>query len=181
MAINWKAYRYDGLLYFNNYIVAIFPSARLRLLFYKWVMKIDTGKSVYILSGTWMDCRGNLKIGNNTVINQRCRLDNRGGIVIGSNVSISPEVHIITADHDVQDSMCVARTGKVIIEELVFIGSRATILPGVTIGKGAVVAACACVTKDVAPYTMVGGVPAKFIKERNKNLKYTTEYGRHFF
>ena len=179
--MNLKAYRFDALLYICNYIVAVFPSSRIRHLFYKRLMKIDMANSVHILSGTWLDTRGNLTIGENTVINQRCRLDNRGGIEIGANVSISPEVHIITADHDVQHPKCIGRVAKVVIEDYVFIGTRATILPGITIGKGAVVAACACVTKDVPPYTVVGGVPAKVFKVRNPNLDYKTSYGRHFF
>jgi maltose O-acetyltransferase len=143
-------------------------------------MKIDIAKSVHILSGTWLDTRGNLTIGENSVINQRCRLDNRGGIEIGANVSISAEVHIITADHDVQHPACIGRVAKVVIEDYVFIGSRATILPGITVGKGAVVAACACVTKDVPPFSVVGGVPAKVFKARNQNLDYKTRYDRHF-
>jgi maltose O-acetyltransferase len=176
-----KAYRFDALLYFCNIIVAVIPSARVRHVFYKRAMKINIAKSARILSGTWLDTRGNLIIGENTIINQRCRLDNRGGIEIGANVSISAEVHIITADHDIQHPMFIGRTAKVVIEDYVFIGSRATILPGITIGKGAVVAVGACVTKDVPPYTVVGGVPAKIFKTRNPNLDYQTYYGRHFF
>jgi acetyltransferase-like isoleucine patch superfamily enzyme len=179
--MNLKAYRFDALVYFCNYIVAAFPSARVRHLFYKSVMNIDMANSAHIFSGAWLDTRGNLTIGENTVINQRCHLDNRGGIEIGANVSISPEVHIITADHDVQHPMCIGRVAKVVIQDYVFIGSRATILPGVVIGKGAVVAACACVTKDVPPYTIVGGVPAQTIKERNPKLEYESKYSRHFY
>lgn len=178
---NWRALRFDFLLYLCNYFVAVFPSARFRHFFYRKVMKVNLAKGAHMLSGTWLDCRGELKIGSNSVINQRCRLDNRGGIEIWDNVSISPEVHIITADHDVQDSMCIGRTNKVIIKNHVVIGSRATVLPGVVVGEGAVIAACACVTKDVPPYTIVAGTPARVIKNRNPNLIYTTSYARHFF
>jgi acetyltransferase-like isoleucine patch superfamily enzyme len=149
--------------------------------FYRHVMGLTLGENVLIMSGAWIDTRKNMSIGKNTVINQKCRLDNRGGIEIADNVSISTEVHIITADHDVQDSMCKGRQGRVVINRLVFIGSRATILPGVTIGEGAVVAACACVTRDVPAYTVVAGVPAKVIKDRNRELNYETSYVRHFF
>jgi maltose O-acetyltransferase len=176
-----KAYRYDLLIYLCNRVVAEWPSARLRRWFYRRIMKIQLDEGVHFLSGCWFDARGNCTIGENTVINQGCRLDNRGGIQIGSNVSISTETHILTADHDIQDPECGGRQGKVVIGDYVFIGSRATVLPGVTIGEGAVVAACACVTKDVPPYTVVAGVPAKVIKERNRNLNYQTGYDRHFF
>ena len=68
----------------------------------------------------------------------------------------------------------------IIIEDDVWIGSGAVILDGVRVGKGAVVAAGAVVTKDVEPFTVVGGVPAVFIKNRNKNLKYTLKFFKLF-
>lgn len=175
-----KALRYDALIYFCNRIVANFPAARLRHFFYRSVMRIDIAPGAWLLSGIWFDTRGNCAIGKNSVINQDCRLDNRGGIFIRENVSISPGVHLITADHDIDSPRCAGRQAPITIEKLVFIGSRATILPGVTIGEGAVVAAGACVTKDVDPYTVVGGVPAREIRTRNRNLDYETYYRRHF-
>jgi maltose O-acetyltransferase len=178
--MNLKSYRYDALVYLCNRVVAYFPSARLRLMFYRRVMKIDIAPGAFLLSGIWFDNRGNCSIGKNTVINQGCRLDNRGGIFIHENVSISPEVHLITADHDVESPKCAGRRAPITIRKLAFIGSRATILPGVEIGEGAVVAACACVTKDVEAYTVVGGVPAREIRKRNRNLDYETFYRRHF-
>jgi acetyltransferase-like isoleucine patch superfamily enzyme len=182
MSINWKAYRFDALLYFCNYIIAVFPSARVRHVFYRKIMHVKMDRGAHIMSGVWLDCRGNLTIGEKSVINQRCRLDNRGGIKIAKNVSISPEVYILTADHDIQHPAGIGRTNNVVIGEHVFIGSRATILPGVNIGEGAVVAACACVTKDVPPYSVVAGIPARVIKQRNRNLlPFETTYARHFF
>ena len=175
-----KAIRYDALMYFCNRVVANFPCARVRHFFYRSVMRIDIAPGAWLLSGIWFDTRGNCSIGKNSVINQGCRLDNRGGIRIEENVSISPEVHLITADHDVDSPKCAGRQAPITICKLAFIGSRATILPGVTIGEGAVVAACACVTKDVDPYTVVGGVPAREIRKRNRNLDYETFYRRHF-
>ena len=167
-------------MYFCNRVIAYFPSARLRHLFYCRLMKIDIAPGASILSGTWFDTRGNCSIGKNSVINQGCRLDNRGGIHIDENVSISPGVHLLSADHDIDSPKCVGRQAPIIIKKLVFIGSRATILPGVTIGEGAVVAACACVTRDIPPYTLVGGVPAREIRKRPTNLDYETFYRRHF-
>jgi maltose O-acetyltransferase len=181
MDTNWRGYRYDALLYFCNHIIAVLPSGRFRKIFYRLVMHVKLGKSVCILSGVWLDGRGNLTIGDHTVINQRCRLDNRGLIAIGSNVNISNDVHIITADHDVQDAKFGGRVAGVVIEDYVFIGSRATILRGVTIGRGAVVSSCACVTKNVPSNSIVSGVPAKVVGQRNSKFDYVNTYGRHFF
>ena len=143
-------------------------------------MNYEIGKNSYVFMDAWFDTRGNCSIGKNSVINQDCRLDNRGGIRIEENVSISPEVHLITADHDIDSPKCAGRQAPIHIGKRVFIGSRATILPGVTIGEGALVAACACVTRNVLPFKVVGGIPAREIRTRPKNLEYETFYRRHF-
>jgi len=113
-----------------------------------------------------------LTIGSSSVIGHRALLDARCGLVIGNNVNISNEVMIWTLHHDYNDSGFAQTGGPVKIGNYAWICSRAIILPGVTIGAGAVVAAGAVVTKDVAPYTVVGGVPAKAIANRNRNLNY---------
>ena len=83
-------------------------------------------------------------------------------------------------EHDI-DSPDFAETGApVIIEDYAVIGTRVTILPGVTVGRGSVVGSGAVVTKNVAPYTVVGGVPAVFIKNRSKDLRYTLKFSRLF-
>lgn len=175
-----KAYRFDALLWVCNYLVAVFPSVRLRHLFYRWAMQIRVDDGARIFSGAWLDCRGQMTVGKNSVINQRCRLDNRGGISIGENVSISPEVHLITADHDVNDPMFGGRNKPIVICDRVFVGSRATILPGVTLHRGCVVAAGSVVTKDVPEYAVVAGVPARQISSRSRELRYELNYVRHF-
>jgi acetyltransferase-like isoleucine patch superfamily enzyme len=178
---DWAAVRFDALLYICNLVVASFPSARLRKLFYQRVMQVEMAPGVFIHSGLWLDCRRQLVIGENSVINQRCRLDARGYITIGKNVSISPEVHIITADHDISTDDIGGRNRPVKIEDFVFIGSRAMILPGVTIGEGAVVAAGAVVTKSVGPRELVAGIPARKIGMRTSPFNYNTKVVRHFF
>jgi maltose O-acetyltransferase len=173
--------RFDALLYICNILIANFPSSRFRHFFYRNIMQVRIGDQAHILSGLWLDCRRQLVIGERTVINQRCRLDARGGLKIGNDVSISPDVHILTADHDVFSPELSGRRSSVEIGDFVFIGSRAMILPGCNIGRGAVIAAGAVVTKDVEELTVVAGVPARAIAKRPDNFEYVLVGKRHFF
>ncbi len=170
----------EGLLYITNHIVNHIPFHFFRLAFYRVFLKFEIGLDSVIFMGACFDTIKNFKLGNNSVINQNCRLDNRGGITIGDNVSISAEVCILTADHDLQSYDFVGRTRPVSIEDYVFIGTRAMILPGVTLGKGCAVAAGAVVTKSVPPFTIVAGVPAKSIGKRPTDLQYCLNYRRLF-
>lgn len=113
-----------------------------------------------------------ISIGNNNCINHNVLLDGRGELFIGNNVDIAQEVNIWTAQHDYNDENYRGVTAKVVIEDYVWIASRATILPGVRIRNGAVIAAGAVVTKDVPENAIVGGIPARIIGYRNCNLKY---------
>jgi maltose O-acetyltransferase len=106
--------------------------------------KIVIGSSI-LMKGIF-DCSGGITIGNNSVINGRCRLDNRGTITIGNFVSISADVIILTADHDVDSSNFLGRNKKVTIDDYVWIGTRSLIIPGISIGKGAVITAKSVVT-----------------------------------
>lgn len=173
--------RFDALLYICNRLVACLPSGRARLFFYRHAMRLDIAPGVRILSGLWLDCRGKLQIGPHTTINQNCRLDSRGGLMIGSDVSISPHVHILTADHDLASPDFKGRELPVRIGNRAFIGSRAIILPGVTLGEGCGVGSGSVVTKDVEPGAIVAGSPARPIGRRPDNLRYDTTYRRHFF
>ena len=114
----------------------------------------------------------NLSIGDFCHINSDVFLSATGPINIGNCVSISYSVKLISGGHDVQSSDFAHVTSPIIIEDHVWIGANAMILKGVTIGKGAVISGEAVVTKNVEPYTIVGGVPAKVIGERNRNLSY---------
>lgn len=101
-------------------------------------------------------------------------------LTIGNNVSIAGEVRIYTMQHDIDDPDFREVGGAVVIDDYVVIGTRVTMLPGVHIGKGAVVASGAVVTRDVAPYAVVGGVPAQVIRNRSKDLRYTLKFARLF-
>ncbi|NII84040.1 MULTISPECIES: acyltransferase [unclassified Pedobacter] len=164
----FKAFLFD---YFPNYWVNKIPFYSLRHFYYRKVIKIKLGKQSSIHLNCFIYGR-NIEIGKGCVINRECFLDGRGKLKIGDFTSISPHVHVITGDHDINSKNFAFRSKDIIIGNFVWIGSRATILPGVVIGEGAIVCAGALVTKDVAPYTMVGGVPAKFIKDRSKDLNY---------
>ena len=167
-------------LYICNRWVSCIPSHAIRLCFYRVIMKYKIGKNAAIFMDCTFDCATNFSIGKNSVINAKCRLDNKSTITIGENVSVSQEVMILTADHNLNSPDFMGRGNPVIIEDYVWIGSRAVILPGCIIGKGAVIAAGAVVTKHVAPFTVVAGVPAVLIKERTSSLTYQLSYRRLF-
>jgi maltose O-acetyltransferase len=143
-------------------------------------MGFKIGKGSTIFLNCKFDITKGLIIGSNSVINNNCRLDSRGKLTIGDNVSISNDVIILTADHDLNSSSFEGRNKEVIIENYVWIGTRAMILPGVLIGKGAVIAAGTIVTKNIEPYNVVAGIPAKMINIRNSDLKYESSYSRLF-
>lgn len=146
----------------------------------KLYMKIffgGCGKGFFCMRNIDIRKPGNIFIGDNTVINKHVLLDGRGGkLYIGQNVDIAQNVDIWTLEHDINGDNHDAVGADVYIDDYVWIGTRATIQPGVTIGKGAVVGACALVTKDVPPMCVVGGVPAKVIGIRNNRLKYVLNY-----
>lgn len=136
------------------------------------------GKDAKIMKGVFVLAPQGIKIGEDSVINNGCRLDGRGGLCIGRNVNIAFDVHIYSMSHDYNDPFFSIILAPVTIEDYVWLSSRATILPGVTIGRGAVVAAGAVVTRDVAPLTVVAGVPAKPIGQRNSDLSYQLDFYR---
>jgi maltose O-acetyltransferase len=156
-------------------ICLFIPIPTIRIVIIKCLKGVKLSRHVFV--ARCIDIRGlkhNLIIGSNTVINKNVILDRRGGdLIIGNNVDIAQEVNIWTLEHDVNDDYHREIGANVIIEDYVWIASRATILPGVKIGRGAVVACNSVVTKDVASMKIVGGIPAKEIGERKSNLLYT--------
>lgn len=169
------------LIYLCNSWVNRIPSHIFRLWWYRKFMAFDIHSTSTINLYTRFDCRRHFHLGRNSVVNQYCRLDLRGGLSIGENVSISEEVIILTGDHNLSSATFEGRTRRVLIEDYVWIGTRAMILPGVTIGRGAVVAAGAVVTKNVCPHAVVAGVPAQKIGERPASFDYETYYRRLFY
>lgn len=148
------------------------PSHHFRRFFYRMFgIKIGSGSTIHM--GLKLYNPFNIRIGKDSIIGEDAVLDGRNDLVIGNHVDIASEVMIYNAEHDVRDPNFKAISAPVVIEDYVFIGPRAIILPGVKIKKGAVVGAGAVVTKDVEEGSIVGGVPAKHIGDRNvKDLNY---------
>ena len=117
-----------------------------------------------------------IEIGNNTVINRFTYLDGRFPLKIGNNVNISHYTLIQTLSHDPQHPQFIGVVGPVEIGDHAWIGARATILPGVKIGEGAVIGSGAVVTKSIPPYSIAVGNPARVIKERNRDIQYKSRY-----
>jgi putative colanic acid biosynthesis acetyltransferase WcaF len=159
--------------YAFNHIVNRIPTVGLRMRAYAALgVRFDDRASTMIALGTQMWAGAGLSIGPRTGIGQHCYVDARGGVRIDADVSLSREACLLTAAHDLEDPAFGAPTKPVHIEHHAWLGMRAMVLPGVRVGEGAVVAAGAVVTRDVEPYTVVAGVPAKPIGSRPSPMDY---------
>jgi acetyltransferase-like isoleucine patch superfamily enzyme len=160
------------LICFKLAITGHIPSHYLRRFVYRFCgIRIGKGSTIHTRASFYYP--PNISIGNDTIIGEGAVLDGRDKLIIGNHVDVASEVMIYNAEHDINDENFKAISAPVVIEDYVFIGPRAIILPGVTIKKGAVIAAGAVVTKDVEEFKIVGGVPAKEITDRqNKNPNY---------
>ena len=156
--------------------ISTLPSVHLRKWLYKGV-GARLGKYVVIHFRTEMRAPEKLTIGKGTIIGDNAILDARRGLTIGENVNLSSNVSIYTLQHDHRnpDFACPADNEvkfSVEIDDRAWLGSNVIVLPGVHIGEGAVCCAGCVVTKDVEPYTVVAGIPAKKVGERPRNLRY---------
>lgn len=172
-------YFWDFWLLILN-IVGIIPLHTLRWFFYVLSgMKLPLNSHIHMWARFYNP--GNIIVGEDTIIGDHVFLDGRDKLIIGNHVDIASSVMIYNSEHDINSEDFHAVSEAVVIEDYVFIGPRAIILPGVRIGKGAVVAAGAVVTKDVANFAVVGGVPAEVIGERKiKDLHYRLGRARLF-
>jgi acetyltransferase-like isoleucine patch superfamily enzyme len=152
------------------------PAHGLRLLLYRRLLGVSIGAQASIHRNCRFYRAAGVRIGKQSVVNRDVLLDGRTGLTVGDNVSISEGVAIFSLEHDPNSPTFDSRGGPVIIGDRVFIGARAIILPRVSVGEGAVIAAGAVVTNNVAPYTIVGGVPARHIGERRRDLAYSLDY-----
>jgi acetyltransferase-like isoleucine patch superfamily enzyme len=152
------------------------PSRHVRVAYLRaWLGRLGAG------TGVQMGCRflngRKVFLGERNVVNFGCLFDGRKfPIRTGCDVSIGPEAAVLTLGHDPQSSGFEDQGGEVTIGDRVWIGYRAIVLPGVNVGEGAVVAAGAVVTRDVASFVIVAGVPARPVGERKRQLGYRLNY-----
>jgi acetyltransferase-like isoleucine patch superfamily enzyme len=136
--------------------------------------RIEIGDNVYIGHNTILKgyYQNDMIIGEGTWIGQQCFFHSAGGLIIGKNVGIGPGVKIITSQHEETASGPILhapiKLARVTIEDDCDLGTGAIILPGVRIGKGSLVGAGAVVTKDLPPFSVAMGVPARMRRQRGK-------------
>lgn len=155
-----------------NLFVSVFPGVvgwRMRRLFFG--RSIALGENVMIDEFVRIDHPTNLVVGNNSFIGRGTFINAAGGVRIGSDVLIGPGVKIWSADHQFFSREIPIRAqghavSPVVIGDDVWIGVDSVVLRGVSIGKGSVIAAASVVTKDIAEFQIVAGVPAKVIGQR---------------
>jgi len=166
-----------GGVFLQASILAQMPSRTVRHIGYR-AMGMNLNRTAVIHRGLEVRSPRAIRIGPGSVVGFDAILDGRNGIVIGSSVNLSSQVAIWTMQHDYQDPDFDVKGGPVEVRDRAWLSFRSTILPGLTIGEGAVVAAGAVVTADVPPFVVVGGVPARIIGERTRDLRYTLGHGR---
>lgn len=158
--------------YATNHVISHIPSYTLRHAWYRGMLGWHIGAKAAILMGQHIQMAGvrasgrRVSIGADSLIHEGCLLSTRGGLLIGEHVSISACVSLLSSCHEIDHPDFVPSYRPVVIDDYVWIGPRATILAGVTVGKGAVVLAGAVVANDVPPRAVVGGVPATIVKMR---------------
>lgn len=162
---------YYAITLFGNTVINKIPSRHVR----KWFYQLLGAK----MGGKTFPCRRveillpmGLKLSDRVAVGWFAELDSRGGITVGHDTNISSHVKLITGSHDIDDPKFEADFKPISIGHHCWIGTGATVLQGINIGDGAIVAAGAVVTKDIPSYEVWGGVPAKFIRKRTVELEY---------
>lgn len=129
-----------------------------------WGAKVGRRCAVSASAKIWAPW--NLELGDYVAVGARAEIYNVAKIAIGSNVTISQDAYLCTASHDISKLKKPLFFSPISVGDSAWVAAKAIVLPGVTIAEGSVVAAGAVVTKDVEPWTVVGGNPAKVIKKR---------------
>ncbi len=168
-----------GELLFNMFVTHV-PSHFVRLGVLR-ALGAEIGPKTWILRGTTILGITNLVVGKHCNIGFRCMIDARAKITIGDYVVIASDTHFITGTHDVYDPGFAAIFKPITVHDCAWIASRATVLCGVDIGHGAVVAACSLVKDDVPAMDIVAGLPAKKVGERTAELRYESSWRPLFY
>lgn len=176
---NLKIQAYFIMIFLFNLMYNVLPFFCVKKAFLR-LFGITLGNKSYIHVPVKLFSLHNLRVGNNSVIAPYCYLDTRRGISIGNNVSISHNTRIYTLGHDLNTPELHLVGTPVTIDDDAFIYANVLIMPGVHIGKGAVVYPGSVVVKDVAPYAIVGGNPARVLGERSKLELTKANYGFWF-
>jgi maltose O-acetyltransferase len=171
---------YAGFCLFLINLAGVVPSHHFRRFVYRYIFNVRIGRGSIIHWKTHFFDPAGVQIGEYCNIGNDAFLDGRRGLTIGNRVATGAEVMIYTLQHDIDSQSFDVIGGPVIIEDYVYIGPRAIILPNIRIGYGAVVAAGAVVTMDVPPYAVVGGVPARYLRERSHDLDYRPDFAMPF-
>ncbi len=166
------------IVFILNFTYNIVPYPLRNLYFYLFGIKLPLSSSIH--HGCKFFHIGKCNIGKNSVINFGCYLDNRRGIFIGNNVGIAHNTKIYTLGHNINSPIFETKGSPVVIKDNVFIFSNVLIMPGVTINEGAVILPGSVVTKDVKSWSVVGGNPARFIRQRERNIDYKIYYNYWF-
>jgi acetyltransferase-like isoleucine patch superfamily enzyme len=151
------------------------PCQRIKAFFINKIMDGNIHQSSVILPKVSIKNYKNLELGKYSYISHGVTIDNYDKVIIGKCVTISPEVYISTGDHSTDD--LTPKHGEIIIGNGVFIGARAVILKGISIGDHSIIGAGAVVTKNIPPKSIAVGNPAKVIKERSTISKVWTILG----
>ena len=159
--------------------IGYLPSHRVRNFFYRRA-GVTLARTSSIHWRAEFYAPSGIQIGECTTIGDSAFLDGRSGLTIGSNVNLGSHVTIWTRQHDI-DSADFAEIGAPVhVADYAYLGSGCIILPGVTIGEGGVVGAGSVVARDVPPFTLVVGAPARVIRERARDLRYHLGYAKRF-
>jgi acetyltransferase-like isoleucine patch superfamily enzyme len=160
-----------------NHVVRRIPFIGMRMRAYAALgVQFADARSGCIMLGATIDAPKRLRVGRNSIVGPQAFIDARGGVTIGENVNITGYARFMSAKHNVQDPDFEATFEPIVVGDRVWIALGATVLGGVTIGEGAIVAANATVTKDVPPYAIVAGTPAVQVGERTRELRYELAY-----
>jgi acetyltransferase-like isoleucine patch superfamily enzyme len=155
------------------------PGHAFRLAVLRRLCGWSVGEGTVVERGTKVTARGGVTLGEKCVVNRAVTLDGRGGLTVGNLVNISAEALVLTADHDGDSPGFAWRPRPVSIGSRSWLATRAMVLPGSAVGEGAVVAAGAVVAGEVAPFTVVAGVPARPVRDRPREAQQSLpEYRR---